>query len=188
MRRTLLALLACTALPAAAAPERFTIDSRHTYPSYEVQHLGISLQRGRFDKTQGHVTIDTEAGRGSLEVSIDLASLDTGDRKLDEHLRGDDFFKAAQNPRIVFRAADFAFAGGELRRVEGELSMAGVTHPATLEAAFFRCTTHPMVKRKLCGGEFTARVKRSDWGISYGIPSVADDVLLRINVEALKDE
>ena len=188
MRRTLAALLAAAALPAAAAPERFTIDPRHTYPVYEVQHLGVSLQRGRFDKSRGQVTIDTEARTGSVEVVIDVASVDSGDRKLDEHLRGDDFFKAAQNPQIVFRSSELAFEGGELRRVVGELSMAGATHPAALEVAFFRCTTHPILKRKLCGGEFTARVKRSDWGMTYGIPGVADDVVLRINVEALKDE
>ena len=188
MHRTLIALLAALALPAAAAPERFTIDPRHTYPMYEVQHLGISLQRGRFKKTRGQVTIDTQAGTGSIDVSIDVASVDSGDPKLDEHLRGNDFFKAAKSPEIVFRSSDLAFEGGELKRVAGELTMAGATHPATLEVAFFRCTTHPVVKRKICGGEFTARVKRSDWGMTYGIPGVADDVVLRINVEALKDE
>ena len=188
MRRIVASLLAAVALPAAAAPERFTIDPRHTYPVYEVQHLGISLQRGRFDKTRGQVTIDMEARSGELEVAIDVASVDSGDRKLDEHLRGDDFFKAAQNPQIVFRSSELTFEGMELRRVAGQLSMAGATHPATLEVAFFRCTTHPIVKRKLCGGEFTARIKRSQWGMTYGIPGVADDVVLRINVEALKDD
>jgi polyisoprenoid-binding protein YceI len=188
MRSLLATLLVATVLPAAAAPERFTIDPRHTYPLYEVQHMGISLQRGRFVKTQGTVTLDTESGRGSLEVSIDAASVDSADKKLDEHLRGNDFFKAEKNPKIVFRSSDFAFEGETLRRVSGELSMAGVTHPATLEAAFFRCGTHPILKRKICGGDFTARVKRSDWGMTYGIPSVADDVVLRINVEAIKDE
>ena len=188
MQRTLAALVACAILPVAAAPERFTIDPRHTYPFYEVQHMGISLQRGRFDKTQGRVMLDPEARRGSLEVSIDVNSVDSGDRQLDEHLRGEHFFKAAENPRIVFRAANFPYEDGELKRVEGELSMAGATHPATLEVASFRCTTHPLVKRKVCGGELIARIKRSDWGMTYGIPGVADDVLLRINVEALKDE
>jgi polyisoprenoid-binding protein YceI len=188
MSRLLAALLAAAVFPAVAAPERYTIDSRHTYPIYEVQHLGISLQRGRFNKTEGYVTVDLETHTGQLEVSLDAASVDSGDRRLDEHLRGDDFFKAAQNPKITFRSNDLAFEGDALRRVVGELSMAGSTHPAVLDVAFFRCTTHPILKRKLCGGEFTALIKRSEWGMKYGIPGIADDVFLRINVEAVKDD
>ena len=183
---TLLAL--ATALPAAAAVERYTIDPRHTFPSFEIQHMGMSLQRGRFEKTEGKATLDPEARRGSLEVTIDATSLTTGTPKLEEHLKGDDFFKTAKNPKITFKSSEFVIEGDQLMRVKGDLSMAGVTKPITLEAAFFRCQPHPMLKRKMCGGEFTASIKRSDWGINYGIPSVADEVLLRINVEALKDE
>lgn len=188
MKRCLAAAAMAAALPAPAAEERYTIDPRHTYPAYEIQHMGISLQRGRFDRTEGRATFDPVARRGTLEVAIDVRSIDTADRKLDEHLRGDDFFKADAHPKIVFKSDDFAVEGDQLLRVKGSLSMAGVTRPVTLEASFFRCGVHPLLKRKMCGGEFTANIKRSDWGMTYGIPSVADEVLLRINVEAVKDE
>jgi polyisoprenoid-binding protein YceI len=188
MKRALLAGAALLACPAFAAVENYTIDPRHTYPQYEIRHMGISVQRGRFDKTEGKVSIDPEARRGSLQVTIDVASIDTADRKLDEHLRSESFFDAARNPKIAFKSQSFEFEGDQLKRVQGELTMAGTSRPVTLEAGFFACGMHPIFKRKMCGGDFTARIKRSDWGITYGIPAVADDVLLRINVEALKDE
>ena len=188
MKRCLAAAAMAASLPAFAAEEHYTIDPRHTYPAYEIQHMGISLQRGRFDKTEGKATFDPVAKRGTLHVAIDARSIDTADRKLDEHLRGDDFFKADANPKIVFSSEEFAVEGDQLLRVKGNLSMAGVTRPITLEAAFFRCAPHPLLKRKVCGGEFTANIKRSDWGMTYGLPAVADEVLLRINVEAVKDE
>ena len=76
-----------TALPAAAAVETYTIDPRHTFPSFEVMHFGVSLQRGRFNKTSGTVKVDTEARQGSVEVTIDATSVDTGLDKLEEHVR-----------------------------------------------------------------------------------------------------
>ena len=178
---------AAAALPAAAAVESYTLDPSHTFPSFEVLHFGFSLQRGRFNKTEGKATIDTEARKGTLEVRIDAASVDTGLNKLEEHIRAEDFLNASKYPVIAFKGTDFAFDGDKVKSVAGELSMAGATKPVTLNAVFFNCAPHPMTKRKVCGGEFTANIKRSDWGIKYAIPNLADEMLLRINVEAVKD-
>ena len=191
MQRHRIALLAAAlaiALPAAAAVESYTIDSRHTFPSFEVNHFGYSLQRGRFNKTEGKATIDTEARRGTLEIRIDANSVDTGLDKLEEHIRAEDFLNASKYPTITFKADQFTFEGDKLKTVAGELSMAGQAKPVTLNTTFFQCGMHPMLKRKVCGGEFTATIKRSDWGIKYAIPNLADDMLLRINVEAIKDQ
>jgi polyisoprenoid-binding protein YceI len=186
-RNTLLAALLATALPVAAAPETYTIDARHTFPSFEVMHLGMSLQRGRFNKTAGRITVDTAARAGTVDVTIDANSVNTGVEKLEEHLRAEDFLNASQYPTITFKGSTMTFEGDKLKSVAGDLTMRGVSRPVTLNATHFNCGAHPMNKKHMCGGEFVATIKRSDWGIKYAIPALADDMTLRINVEAFRD-
>ena len=188
MKYTLAAALAAAlALPAAAQVETYTIDSRHTFPSFEVMHFGMSLQRGAFNKTSGKITVDRAAKTGSVDVTIDAASITTGEPKLGEHLRAADFFNAAAHPSITFKGTKFNFDGDKVKSVEGDLTMLGVTKPVTLTAQHFNCGNHPMNKKAMCGAELTTTIKRTDWGMKYAVPAVADDVLLRINVEAFKD-
>jgi polyisoprenoid-binding protein YceI len=181
------AIAAAFVLPVTAAPETYTIDARHTFPSFEVSHFGMSLQRGRFNKTSGKITLDTAAKTGSVEVTIDAASVDTGEPKLEEHLRNTDFLNVAAHPAITFKGSKFAFDGDKVKSVEGELTMLGVTKPVTLAAQHFNCGNHPMNKKAMCGAELTTTIKRSEWGMKYAVPAVADDLMLRINVEAFKD-
>ena len=181
------ALAAAFVLPAAAQVETYTIDPRHTFPAFEVSHFGMSLQRGRFNKTSGKITVDKAAKTGSVDVTIDAASVDTGEPKLGDHLRNQDFFNAAVHPTITFKGTKFTFDGDKVKSVEGELTMLGVTKPVTLTAQHFNCGNHPMNKKAMCGAEFTTTIKRTDWGMKYAVPAVADDVLLRINVEAFRD-
>jgi polyisoprenoid-binding protein YceI len=176
-----------TSLPSAAEIQTYTIDPLHTRPTYEVMHLGYSLQRGRFDKTSGKITVDTAAKTGSADVAIDAASIDSGVPKLDEHLKSEDFFNVAKNPTITFKSVSFAFDGDRVKNVTGDLTMNGVTKPVTLTANLFQCAPHPMTKKPQCGGDFITTVKRSDFGIKYGIPAVGDEVTLRIPVEAIRD-
>jgi len=188
MKRTVAAaVLAAFALPAFAAVETYTIDPRHTFPAFEVSHFGMSLQRGRFNKTTGKISVDREAKSGTVEVTIDAASVDTGEPKLGEHLRAADFFNAAAHPNITFKGTKFTFDGDKVKSVDGDLTMLGVTKPVTLAAQHFNCGNHPMNKKAMCGAEFTTTIKRSEWGMKYAVPAVADDVLLRINVEAYRD-
>ena len=176
-----------TALPAAAQVETYTIDPRHTFPAFEVMHFGMSLQRGHFNRTSGKITVDRAAKTGSVDVTIDAASVSTGEPKLGDHLRNQDFFNATAHPTITFKGTKFNFDGDKLKSVDGELTMLGVTKPVTLTAQHFNCGNHPMNKKAMCGAELTTTVKRSEWGMKYAMPAVADDVTLRINVEAYKD-
>ena len=188
MKRVLAAAVIATfTLPAFSAPEVYTIDSRHTFPSFEVMHFGMSIQRGSFNKTSGKINIDREAKTGSVDVTIDAASVAANEPKLGEHLRAADFFNAAAHPNITFKGSKFNFDGDKVKSVDGELTMLGVTKPVTLAAQHFNCGNHPMNKKAMCGAEFTTTIKRTDWGMKYAVPAVADDVLLRINVEAFKD-
>jgi polyisoprenoid-binding protein YceI len=176
-----------TALPCAAEMQTYTIDPQHTKPTYEVMHLGYSMQRGRFNNTSGKIVIDTAAKKGSADVTIDAASIDSGVPKLDEHLKSEDFFNVAKNPKITFRSNNFTFDGDKVKSATGDLTMNGITRPVTLTANLFQCAPHPMNKKPQCGGDFIATVKRSEFGMKYAIPALADEVTLRIPVESIKD-
>lgn len=181
-------LAVVAASPAFAAPESFTIDSRHTFPVFEVSHLGYSLQRGRFNQTAGRIVIDREAKTGSVDVTIQVASIDMGIDKWDEAMRGEDYFNAAQYPTIVFRSTKVAFEGGKVIGADGDLTMMGVTKPVRVAFDGFACGTHPINKRGLCGGNATVHVKRSEFGLVKGLPGIADDVRIAIPVEAFRDQ
>lgn len=177
-----------TALPAAAELESYTVDPRHTFPTYEIGHFGYSFQRGRFNKTSGKITMDPDAKKGSAEIAIDTASISNGVDKLEEHLRSEDFFNAAKYPQMTFKSNTLTFEGDRVKKASGDLTIAGVTRPVTFDVTYFNCGMNAMIKRKTCGADMTATVKRSEFGMKYGLPALADDVLLRVNVEAIKDQ
>jgi polyisoprenoid-binding protein YceI len=181
------ALLSAAAVTAFAAPESFTIDPGHTFPSLEVMHFNTSIYRGKFTKSSGKVTLDKAAKTGSADIAIDPASIDMGLGKLDEHLKSKDFFDVAQFPAVTYKADKMKFTGDTPTEVEGNLTLHGVTKPVTLTFNRFNCYTNPMLKKEVCGGDLSATIKRSDFGIKYGVPNVGDDVKLQIQVEAFKD-
>jgi len=181
------AIAAAIAIPAIAAPESFTVDPRHTFPSFEVSHLGFSTQRGRFNKTSGKIALDRAANTGSVDIVIDTASLDTGLDKLEEHLRGEDFFNVAKYPTMFFRSSAVSFKGDVPVAADGELTMLGVTKPVTLTITSFACGVHPISKKDTCGADATASILRSDFGMKYALPAVGDTVKLLIQVEATRD-
>jgi polyisoprenoid-binding protein YceI len=174
------------ALPAFAAPENYVIDAGHTFPSFEVNHLGFSTHRGRFNKTEGKITLDTAAKSGSVEITIDANSVDTGGEKLDKHLKAEDFFNVAKFPTLTFKGSKFTFDGDKPVAVEGDFTLLGVTKPVKLTISNFKCGAHPFNKKPLCGAEVTGTIKRSEFGMKYGVPAVGDDIKLMIQVEAFK--
>lgn len=176
-----------TALPAAAELETYTVDPDHTFPAFEINHFGYSTQRGRFDKTSGKITLDTAAKKGSADITIDTSTIDTGHKKLEEHLRSEDFFNVARFPAMTFKSSNLTFDGDKVTGAAGTLTLLGVTRPVSLKADRFICADHPMLKKKVCGAELTTTIKRSDFGMSTYVPALGDDVLLRINIEAIKD-
>ena len=176
-----------TAGPALAAPETYTIDPGHTFPSFEVSHIGFSTTRGRFDKTAGRITLDREAKTAAADITIDATSIDTGVQKLDEHLRKPDFFDATNHPSITFKGDRARFNGDTLAAIEGNLTMRGQTKPVTLTVSKFICGNHPMSKKALCGADAATMIKRSEFGVNYGLPVIPDEVKLIIQVEAYKE-
>lgn len=193
-RLTLGALALALPLAATAAPESYTLDPYHTYPHFAVDHLGVSLMWGRFDRSSGKFTIDRAAKKGSLDLTVETASLSTGDndkgarpRSRDEHLRGADFFNVAEFPRMTFKAGDVKFSGDSPTEVSGELTLLGVTKPLTLKIERWVCKDHPFSKKPMCGGNASASLKRTDFGMKYGVPAVGDEIRLYVEFEGLKD-
>ena len=184
--KLLIALLA-TATSAAFAADTYTIDPGHTYPSFEADHMGLSIWRGKFDKTSGTVTLDRAAKTGSLDIAIDAASIDFGHAKMNEHARGADMFNVEKFPVITYKARSFRFDGDKPIAVDGELTLLGVTKPVKLTINKFTCIMHPMLKREVCGGDASAEFKRTDFGLSYATPRFASEVKLQIQVEAIKN-
>jgi polyisoprenoid-binding protein YceI len=189
MKNTLpVALLALATGAALAAPATYEIDPGHTYPSFEADHMGgLSVWRGKFDKTSGKVTLDKEHSAGSVEITIAADSIDFGHEKLNEHARGPDMFDVQKFPTAIYKGTLAKFKNGAPTEVEGELTLHGVTKPVTLTINSFKCMTHPMLKKEVCGADAVATFNRSDFGISYGDKyGFHQDVKLQIQVEAVK--
>jgi polyisoprenoid-binding protein YceI len=188
--RTILCLLPL-ALPAyaAAAPARYTLDPDHTYPSFEADHMGISTWRGKMNHSTGWVELDKSAGSGSVEVNVALDSIDFGQEPLNAWARGKDFFDTAHYPSAVYRGRLAGFVDGAPTRVEGTLSLHGVTRPLTLRIDHFKCMPHPIYKRDWCGADALGSFDRSAFGLDAGKSYGFDmQVALRIQVEAVLDK
>jgi len=179
--------LACAA-PAAAAPQTYRLDPGHSWVQFEVLHFGTSTIRGRFGPAEGSVTIDRATGRGEAGITVSTASVSTGFKPFDGHLRRNDILDTDTHPTAWFVARQFEFDGERVRSLRGEFTLHGVSRGLTLTATRFACYEHPRLKREVCGGDFEGELLRSEYGISYGLPFVADRVLLKVQVEGLRDE
>jgi len=171
----------------AMAADTYTADVRHLYPLFEVGHLGLTTQRGRFNKATAKITLDTAAKTGSVEATVDTTSLDMGADDWDKHIKSEDFFNVEKYPTMTFKSDKFSFDGDSLTAVDGTLTLLGITKPVKLTIVNFKCGTHPANKKPVCAADVSATIKRSDWGMTKLIPIVSDEVKISIPVEALKD-
>lgn len=187
MRFALPAAILTATLP-ALAQESYSLDPSHTIPSFEIRHHGVSLQRGLFTRSQGRAVLDPQGGGGRIEVSIDAASVVTGVDALDRMLRGPTFFNAALHPRISFVSDSIRYVDGKPVEATGQLTLLGVTRPVTLEIRDFTCTQHFLRRIPLCGADARTTLRRSDFGMTFGLPNlVGDEVKLAIQVEGFRD-
>ncbi|KPF68040.1 hypothetical protein IP84_11390 [beta proteobacterium AAP99] len=175
-----------TSLDASAQAVTYSVEPTHTFVTWEAKHFGTSTSRGRFDKKDGSITIDRTAKTGRAEITIQTASMNTGVAPFDKHLTSKDFFNSEQFPTAVFKGEKFTFEGDKVTAVEGTLTLLGKTNPVTLKATGFNCYQNPFFKREVCGGDFEATVKRSLYGMTYGLPGIPDDIRLLIQIEAVR--
>ncbi len=180
---------AFTMVNGSAMAASYAIDPAHTHATFEVVHFGTSTNRGRMGKTEGSVQFDRTAGTGSVQVTLDLASLNTGTAAFDKHLQSPDFFNVEKFPTASFSGDKLTFNGDKVVEVAGALTMLGKTNPVTLKVNQFNCYMHPKLKREICGGDFETSVDRTqwgmDWGTAYGIPK---NVRVVIQVEAVAQQ
>lgn len=186
MKRLLIATATLIAAAASAEPATYSLDPSHTFVSFEVLHFGTSTVRGRFDKKEGTVSFDRAARSGSVDVTIDMSSINSGVAPFNAHLKSKDFFDVEKHPTARFVADGLRFDGNAVSEVAGSLTLLGKTLPVTLKATRFNCYDNPMFKREVCGGDFETTLQRSQWGIGYGLPDIPDSVRLTVQVEAVK--
>lgn len=179
---------ALLAIPVLAAADSYTIDERHTFPSFEISHIGFSTQRGRFDKTTGKIQLDAQKKTGSIDIAIDANSIDTGLAELEDKLRKEEFFNTAKYPTITYKSDRLVFDGDRPAKAEGTLTLLGVSKPVALDIRHFRCAVHPINKKNVCGADAVGSIKRSDFGMNAFLPAVGDDVKILIQVEAFRDQ
>jgi polyisoprenoid-binding protein YceI len=182
-----LLLLATLMAPAQAAPATYTLDPAHSWVQFELMHFGTSTIRGRIGPVQGSVTLDAAASTGDIGLRVPTATLSTGVRVFDARIRQSDLLDTEAQPEAYFVASRLRFEAGLLAEVRGEFTLKGVSQPLTLRAVRYSCRK-PMPQdgegiTEVCGGDFEAEFKRSEFGITFGLPFVGDLVRLKIQVE-----
>lgn len=187
MKYLALSLLAAAMTTSALAADSYSIDSRHTFPVFEVNHLGFSTQRGRFNKVSGKITLDVAARQGSVDVAIDTASIDMGLEDWDKHMRNEDFFNAEKFPAMTFKSDKLTYKKGKPVAAEGTLTLLGVEKPVQLAITHFHCGANPINKKATCGADVSTTIKRSEFGMTKYLPAVGDEIRIAIAVEAFKD-
>jgi len=181
-------LLVAVAGVAVAAPVTYNIDSDHTYPAFEADHMGgLSTWRGKVNSTSGKVVLDAAAKTGTVDVTMDMKSIDFGHDKMNTHTMSADMLDVAKFPTATFTGKLAAFNGANPTEVQGNLTLHGVTKPVTLKVNKFMCKPHPMSKKEVCGADASGSFNREDFGVSYGKAMGFNmDVKLLISIEAVK--
>lgn len=184
MKSLVIALLLAGSTSALAAPVIYYVDANHTFERFSYSHMGFSTQQSRFNTTSGEVVLDSAAKTGSVDVTIDMKSVDTGSKLFNEHIQGPDFLDTERFPTASFKSTAVRFDGDRPVAVEGNLTIKGVTHPVTLKVTDFKRAIHPMMKRDAIGADAVTTIKRSDFNAGKYAPLVGDDVTIEIAIEA----
>ncbi|HUE47927.1 MAG TPA: YceI family protein [Steroidobacteraceae bacterium] len=181
------AMLTLAAGAVLAEPVTYQIDPAHTYPSFEADHFaGMSVWRGKFDKTSGTILLDKEKGTGTVDITVDTSSIDFGMPKLNEHTKSAEMFDVEKYPTATYKGKLAGFKSGVPTEVDGQFTLHGVTHPLKLSISQFKCMTYPD-KKEHCGADASGTFNRADYGISYGDKyGFKMDVKLAIQVEGVR--
>ena len=169
-------------------PVTYVIDPSHTFPAFEADHMGgLSLWRGKINSTSGEIILDKKNRTGYVTVVMEMDSIDFGNDKMTKQAKSDDMFDVEEFPQARYEGTLINFQDGSPTKVEGELTLHGITKKVDLEIKAFKCKLHPFKLREVCGADIRGNIMRDDFGISYAkIMGFKMDVALRIGVEAIK--
>lgn len=169
----------------AAAPLTYQVDPSHTFPRFSYSHFGFSTQLSSFSNTSGSVVFDAEAKTGSVDITIDTKSVNTGFADFNGHIQGADFLDTANHPTASFKSTKLVFTGDKPTSIEGDLTLKGVTKPVTLTVTSFQSMPHPMLKKPALGANAHTMVKRTEFNAGKYAPYVGDEVRIDIAIEAI---
>lgn len=189
MKKTLIAaaLAVFFSGQALAQPQTYVVDASHTFPRFSYDHMGLSKQILRFNKTTGTVVLDKQAGQAKVDIVIDTASVSTGSEAFDGHIQGADFLDTRQFPTATFKSSKVVFEGDKPVSIEGDLTIKGITKPVTLTVTSFFNGPHPMMKKPAIGANASAVISRSEFNAGKFAPAVGDTVTLDIALEAVAE-
>ena len=183
------ALVAVAACSAHAASETYIIDPTHTFPSIEFSHMGVSVWRGKFDRTSGTIVIDRTAKTGSVDIQVDPASINFGLAAMDDKARSEDFFNVAKYPTATYKGT-LKFEGDTPKSIVGEVTLLGVTKPLTLTINSTKCIPHPMTGKEFCGADAQGELNWSEFGMKWSKfgEGEAGRLVMHIQVEGAKPD
>jgi polyisoprenoid-binding protein YceI len=164
----------------SAAPTAYTIDPAYTIVSFEVKRMGFSHRSGEFRSVAGTVALDAATGSGSLEIAVDTRSIRAGSETEEKFLRGPSVLDVEQHTEIAYKAEHVVFADGKPERIDGVLTLRGVTRPVSLIVTGYRCSAQAAPGPK-CVLDATAVFKRSEFGMTSYLAIISDDVKLSIH-------
>ena len=171
-----------------AKPITYEIDSSHTFPAFEADHMGgLSLWRGKINSTSGEIVLDKDKETGSVNVIMDMSTIDFGHEGMNKHAKNSDMFDVEKYPEAVYKGNLTDFIDGAPTKVEGSLTLHGVTKPVNLDIKTFKCRLHPFKLKQVCGADAYGNIMRDDFGVDYAKRlGFKMEVALRIGVEAIK--
>lgn len=179
------------AVPALAGFEggKYTLDTSHANVIFSITHFGFSHYKGRFNTLDATLFYDAKTPeKSSVKATIDIASVDTNNAKLEGELKSEQFFDAAKFPVATFTSTKFVKTSDTTAKVTGDLSLHGVTRPVTLDVTLVGAGENPIIKKPTIGFSATTTIKRSDFGVKAYVPHVSDDVVISIDTEFNKAE
>ena len=184
----MIVLLVSVAPLSFGKPVTYEIDPNHTFPAFEADHMGgLSLWRGKINSTSGEIILDKKNKTGSVNVVMEMLSIDFGHDEMNKRAKSDDMFDIEEFPQASYEGKLINFQDGAPTKVEGELTLHGITKNVDLEIKAFKCRLHPFKLREVCGADLRGNIMRDDFGIKYGkMLGFKMGVALRIGVEAIK--
>ncbi len=174
---------------AQAAPQKYVLETPHTQVLFSVNHLGFSNSYGKFTGYSGTINFDPAApATSSVEVTIDAKSVELNDAKWNDHVKNADFLDTEKFPNITFKSTKIEVTGEKTANITGDLTIRGVTKQVVLATVFNKLDKHPYSGKDVAGFSATTKFKRSDFGVSYGVPGVGDEMSITLEVEANPEE
>jgi polyisoprenoid-binding protein YceI len=184
---SVLALGAGSVQSVSAQPVTYRVDPVHSFVLFRVKHMNTAYAYGRFNSFSGTIVVnEQDPSKSSVEFEIDANSIDTGNSQRDDHLRSPDFFNVRQYPKITFKSTSIRRINANTFEVKGDLTIRGTTRPLTVRVTYVGKGRNPR-GQEIIGFETTFTIKRSEFGVSYGLNGgLSDEVRVTIAVEAVR--